>query len=76
MSIITRGLFWGYLGDQGRIYVKRYTSDRQIENYERLPFVRGIFDPFQAWGMAEAQKKIAECFLNEKKAEQLRADKH
>lgn len=51
-------IFWAYLDDEGKIYVKRYKNDRQIENYERLPFVKGIFDPFYAMNQQEAIAKI------------------
>ena len=45
----TKGIiYWGYVDEDGKIEVKRYVNDRQIENYERLPFVKGIFDPFYA----------------------------
>ena len=51
-------IYWGYIDTDGIIYVKRYTNDRVIENFERLPFVAGIFDPFYAYDMAEARQKI------------------
>ena len=47
-------LWWGYIDDEGVIEVKRYTTDRVIENYERMPFCKGIFEPFQALDKEEA----------------------
>ena len=41
-------LWWGYLDDERIIHVKRYISDTVIRNYESLPMVKGIFDPFVA----------------------------
>jgi hypothetical protein len=51
-------LFWGYVDDQGKIEVKRYSSDRQIRNYEQMPFVKGIFDPFKARDILQAKMMI------------------
>lgn len=50
--------FWGYLDDRGKIHVKYYIDDATIAHYEKMPFVKGIFDPFEAYGMVEARKKI------------------
>lgn len=58
-------LFWGYLDTDGVIHIKRYTDDRTIENYERSPFVAGIFDPFYAFDSKHAEEKIKECYQNE-----------
>lgn len=52
--------FWGYLDDTGTIRVLPYTNDRIIEHTERLPFTRGIFEPFIADSKHHAQMKIAE----------------
>ena len=57
MNIIKGLLFWGYVDDQGVISIKYYTNDRIIENTERLPFCRGIFDPFEAYSMEDAKQK-------------------
>jgi hypothetical protein len=51
-------IFWGYVDDQGKIEVKRYVSDKQIANYESLPFVKGIFDPFYAVDIWTARRMI------------------
>ncbi len=51
-------LYWGYLDDQGIIHVKRYTTDRAIRNAEQMPYVKGIFDPFEAFSIEEARQKI------------------
>jgi hypothetical protein len=48
-------LFWGYLDDQGKITVKRYTDDRTIRNFEQMPWVKGIFDPFYCKDIWEAR---------------------
>lgn len=58
-------LFWGFLDDQGELHLKRYTNDRQIANYERLPFVRGIFDPFLAKSVEQAKMLLRECYMKE-----------
>ncbi len=58
-------LFWGYLDDQGIIHVKRYTNDRAIENMERMPWCRGIFDPFEAFDIQHAKEKCQERFKKE-----------
>ncbi len=50
-------LFWGYVDDQGIVSVKYYTNDRVIEQMERMPWCRGIFDPFEAYTMDEAKQK-------------------
>lgn len=67
MSIIKGLIYWGYLDDEGKIHVKRYISDREIANYESLPFVKGIFDPFEAIDIHEARKKIRDCYYMEKR---------
>lgn len=56
--------WWGYLDDTGVVRVLPYTDDAIIERTERLPFCRGIFDPFTAPSKTVAQYKIAE-FLSE-----------
>lgn len=67
MSRIRGLLFWGYLDDQGRITVKRYTNDRVIENTEKLPFCKGIFGPFEAYDMKHAQTLVRERYAMEQK---------
>lgn len=69
MGLIKGLLFWGYLDDEGQIFVKRYTSDREIANYERLPFTRGIFDPFEAFDINQAREMIKERYMMEKRKE-------
>jgi hypothetical protein len=66
MSLIKGLLYWGYLDDSGIIHVKRYTSDREIRNYESLPFCKGIFDPFESFDIQEAKHKCLQR-LNEEK---------
>lgn len=75
-SFINRGLasgkwWWAYLDDLGVVRVLPYTDDAIIERTERLPFCRGIFDPFIANNKQDAKIKIAQ-FLSEeaKKAAQ------
>lgn len=58
-------IFWGYIDDKNKIEVKRYTNDRQIENYERLPFVKGIFNPFFAANIREATMMILDKYREE-----------
>jgi len=65
MTIIKGFLFWAYLDDAGTIHVKRYIDDRTIQNYEQLPFVKGIFDPFEAWDMAHARELVEERYRQE-----------
>lgn len=62
MSLIKGLYWWAYLDDQGMIHVKRYTNDRQIQNYEQLPFCKGIFDPFEAYDYAHAKQKCLEKY--------------
>lgn len=69
MGLIKGLLFWAYLDDRGRIYVKRYTNDGVIANYERMPFCRGIFGPFEAIDMAQAQMLVRERYAMEKEDE-------
>ena len=56
--------WWAYLDDQGKITVKPYTSDWEIQKVEQLPFCKGIFDPFEATNKHYARLKIAK-FLDE-----------
>ena len=58
-------IFWGYIDDQQKIHLKKYTNDRQIENYERMPFVKGIFEPFYAESSEQAMTKILQRFRKE-----------
>lgn len=60
-------LFWAYLDDEGKVHVKRYINDNLIANYERLPFVKGIFDPFEAYDMQHARELVYRCYLEEKR---------
>lgn len=63
--------WWGYLDDQGVIYVKRYKGDWDIQKVEQLPFCRGIFNPFKAHNRHEAQMMIAR-WLTEQQYQQTR----
>jgi hypothetical protein len=65
MSKTKGSLFWGYVDNEGRIEVKKYLNDRQIANYERLPMVTGIFDPFPAKDIWEARKMVEERYKQE-----------
>ena len=58
-------LFWAYLDDQGKVYVKRYVNDRIIRNFESMPYVKGIFDPFYARDMHEARIKVYARYIQE-----------
>jgi hypothetical protein len=58
-------LYWGYIDDQNKIEVKRYINDRQIQNYEALPFVKGIFDPFYAANIRQATEMILDKYREE-----------
>ncbi len=74
MGLIKGLLFWGYLDDVGKIYVKRYTSDRVIENYEKMPFCRGIFGPTECIDFEDARQKFSmkyeEVLMEEKRGKQ------
>ena len=61
---IYRSRWWAYLDDTGVIRIKKYTTDKAIQNCEQMPFCKGIFDPFEAWGYEDAKRKIAK-FLDE-----------
>lgn len=58
-------LFWGYLDSDGKIEVKRYINDKQIQNYEMLPFVKGIFDPCYCKDIWEARKMFEARYKQE-----------
>ena len=57
-------LWWGYLDDTGVIRIKKYTTDKAIQNCEQMPFCKGIFNPFEARDYLHAQQLVIE-FLNE-----------
>ena len=65
MGLIKGLFFWAYLDDSCHIHVKRYSGDRVIENTEKLPFVKGIFDPFEAFSLEEAKKMVIERYKQE-----------
>lgn len=71
MGVITRERWWAYLDSDGVIHVKKYVNDGSIQNYEQLPFVKGIFDPFMAWGYEDAKaivlQKYKEVLYHEKR---------
>lgn len=58
-------LFWGYVDDMGKIEVKKYINDRIIRNYESMPFVKGIFDPFRARDIWQARQMILARYQQE-----------
>lgn len=55
---MAKQLYWGYLDIYGKVHVKRYTTDRAIENAESFPLTTGIFDPFYAKSLEEAKSMI------------------
>lgn len=65
MGLIKGLLFWGYVDDEGVIHVKRYKNDREIANYELLPFCKGIFEVFEAYSIEEARLKCHERYKQE-----------
>ncbi len=58
-------LFWGYIDLDGKIEVKKYINDRIIRNFEALPFVQGIFDPFYAADIWAARQMILARYQQE-----------
>lgn len=66
MGLIKGLLYWGYVDADGVITVKRYINDRAIENTERMPWCKGIFDPFEAIDFKEARHKCHAIFEKEK----------
>lgn len=62
MSLMS--LWWAYIDDSGVIRIKKYTTDKAIQNCEQLPFCKGIFDPFTALNYDDAKQKIMR-FLSE-----------
>ena len=58
-------IFWGYIDTDNKVHVKRYVSDRAIENAEAFPLTKGIFDPFTAKNYAEAKLKIMNKYAEE-----------
>lgn len=64
MPILKKMRWWGYLDDRGVIHIKRYTSDRAIQNCEQMPFCKGIFDVFEAYDYTHA-RSIITTFLKE-----------
>ena len=65
-KILTKQRWWAYLDDTGVIRIKKYTTDKAIQNCEQMPFCRGIFDVFEAWNYAHA-KAIISVFLTEER---------
>lgn len=62
MNLIKLPRWWGYLDTDGKIHVKRYTTDRAIVNCEMMPYCKGIFDPFEAATYLEAYQKCIQCY--------------
>lgn len=50
--------YWAYLDDTARIHIKRYIDDKTIQNYEQMPWVLGIFEPFEAINYETAKAEI------------------
>lgn len=72
MGLIKPLIWWGYLDTDGAIHVKKYISDKALQNCEQMPFCYGIFDPFEAWDQADAvhkcKEKLIEMNFYQKKA--------
>lgn len=58
--------FWGYVDTSEKIYIKRYKNDREIRNYEQMPFTIGIFDPFKAKNIEEAALMLTQKWREER----------
>lgn len=54
MSIVFKTRWWGFLDELGEITVAQYKNDKQIEICEAMPFVKGIFEVFDAWDKVDA----------------------
>lgn len=72
MGLIKSGKWWwGYLHENGEVHIMRYSNDKIIANYERLPMIKGIFDPFEAFDSTDAKKqclaKLKEVQENDRK---------
>ena len=52
--------WWGYIHINGKIQVKRYFSEMDIEDAEESPFVSKVFRPFDAKDPGDAIKQIKE----------------
>lgn len=62
MGLIKLPQWWAYLDSEGIIHVKRYTTDKAIANCERMPYCKGIFEPFEACNYAEAQQMCLQVY--------------
>jgi hypothetical protein len=62
MSLIILPRWWAYLDTDGKIHVKRYTTDKAIANTERMFYCAGIFEPFEACNYTEAQQKCLQAY--------------
>lgn len=62
---MSKQLFWGWIDVYDKVHVKRYTTDRAIENAEKAPLTRGIFGPFYAKDMVEAKKLVMNTYVEE-----------
>jgi hypothetical protein len=63
--------WWGYLDINDIVHVKRYTTDRAIENAEKSPLTKGIFDLFTANNYKEAKLKMMNCYAQEIMGEEI-----
>lgn len=54
--------WWAYLHVSGRIHVKRYIQEEDIEEARKSPFVKLVTDLFEARNKTEATKKAKEKF--------------
>ena len=51
-------IYFAFLDEHNQITIVRYKSQEQIEICEKMPFVRGIFDAFEAEDQFDARRKI------------------
>ncbi len=52
--------YWGYLHTAGSVHVKPYFSQLDIDEAHQSPFVKQLFEPFEATGIDEAIKMVNE----------------
>ena len=50
--------WWGYLHQQGTLQVKRYFSQRDIDEAKESPFVASVFGPWEVNSREEALNKL------------------
>lgn len=52
--------WWGYLHQNGKIHVKRFFSDIDMQDAAESPFVLAYCGPFEAFGRVEAERIATE----------------